>query len=181
MVRTHLLAGRVSVAVLIMVLGSVSVRAADRIETAGSVLDIVLPATAAVVTIAHRDGVGAGQLAVSLGVTVGVTWALKHMINETRPNGGGLSFPSGHTSVSFSSAEFMRRRYGWMYGAPVYALAAFVGYSRVESHQHYVHDVIAGAGIGIASSYVFTKPYKKWTASGKGDTRSFSINVARTW
>ena len=58
-----------------------------------------------------------------------------------------------------SAAEFLRRRYGWEYGVPAYALAGFVGYSRVESREHYPHDVLAGAAIGFISSYVFTRPY----------------------
>ncbi len=162
-------------------MGTTPVCAADRIETAGTVLQFALPAAAAVLTACHRDFAGTRQLAVSIGVTFGVTLALKHVIDETRPNGGHLSFPSGHTSLSFSSAEFVRGRYGWSAGAPAYALAAFVGYSRVESHQHYVHDVLGGAGIGILSSLVFTKPYKRWTASVTGDTRNFSITLTRTW
>jgi membrane-associated phospholipid phosphatase len=56
----------------------------------------------------------------------------------------------------------MRKRYGWEYGAPAYATASFVAYSRVESRKHYPHDMLAGAGIGILSSYIFTKPYKGW-------------------
>ncbi len=32
---------------------------------------------------------------------------------------------------------------------PAYAAASFVAYSRVESREHYPHDVVAGAGIGI--------------------------------
>jgi membrane-associated phospholipid phosphatase len=173
--------GRVSVAVLVMALGSVSVRAADPIQTAGTVLQLVLPATAAALTIGHRDAAGTGQLAMSLGVSESLTLALKYSINETRPNGGHLSFPSGHTSLSFASAEFMRRRYGWTVGAPAYAFAAFVGYSRIESHEHYVHDVLAGAAVGIISSHVFTKPYKKWTASATGDARNFKLALARSW
>ena len=51
----------------------------------------------------------------------------------------------------------MRERYGWGYGVPAYALASFVGYSRVESRQHYAPDVIAGAAIGILSSCLFTR------------------------
>ncbi len=64
---------------------------------------------------------------------------------------------------SFSAAEFMRKRYGWEYGHPAYAAASFVAYSRMEDRDHYPQkDVIFGAAIGIASSYLFTKPYKGW-------------------
>ena len=153
--------------------------AADNIQTAGDVLQFVLPATAAGLTLGYRDGQGALQLGESLGVTLGVTYALKYSINERRPNGGNLSFPSGHTSISFSAAEFMRKRYGWEYGVPAYAAASFVAYSRVESRQHHPQDVVAGAGIGILSSYIFTKPYKGWVVSVEGDTKSFLVRLDR--
>ena len=62
------------------------------------------------------------------------------------------SFPSGHATISFCTAEFLRGRYGWRLGLPAYAAACFVGYSRVESDRHYARDVVAGAVIGIACS-----------------------------
>ena len=109
---------------------------ADGIQTAGDVLQFVLPATAGGLTLGYRDGQGALQLGESLAVTLGVTYALKYSIDERRPNGGSQSFPSGHSSISFSAAEFMRKRYGWEYGVPAYATASFVAYSRVESREH---------------------------------------------
>ena len=65
------------------------------------------------------------------------------------------------------------------YGVPAYAAASFVAYSRVESREHYPRDVVAGAGIGILSSYIFTKPYKGWNASLEGDTKSFALRLNR--
>lgn len=153
--------------------------AADSIQTAGDVLQFVLPATAGGLTLGYLDGEGALQLGESLAVTLGVTYALKYSINERRPNGGSQSFPSGHSSISFCAAEFMRKRYGWEYGVPAYAVASFVAYSRVESREHYAHDVIAGAGIGVLSSYIFTKPYKGWNGSVEGDTKGFAFRISR--
>ena len=155
--------------------------AADSIQTAGDVLLFVLPATAAGLTLGHRDGQGALALGESLTVTLGVTFALKYSIDAKRPNGGGQSFPSSHASISFSAAEFMRKRYGWEYGLPAYAAASFVAYSRVESREHHPQDVVAGAGIGILSSYIFTKPYKGWHVGVEGDTRSFGVRLARSF
>jgi membrane-associated phospholipid phosphatase len=145
--------------------------ATDSIETAGDILQLVLPATAAGLTLGYRDPQGALEFGASAGVTLGVTYGLKYTVNETRPNGSPHSFPSAHTSISFSAAEFMRKRYGWEYGIPAYAAASFVAFSRVESNEHHPRDVIAGAGIGIASSFIFTKPYKGWHVqldAGKG-------------
>src|SRR5207247_9514252 len=98
-----------------------------------------------------------------------------------RRSGGGQSFPSAHTSISFSAAEFMRERYGLEYGVPAYALASFVAYGRVESKQHYAHDVIAGAAIGIASSYIFTKPYRGWQMEIDADTKHWGFRLTRKW
>jgi membrane-associated phospholipid phosphatase len=158
-----------------------SVRAGDSIETAGDALSILLPATAAGLTIGLRDGKGAVQFGESAALTLGVTYALKYAVDEERPNGGSYSFPSGHTSISFSSAEFMRKRYGWMYGAPAYAAAMFVAYSRVESREHYTHDVIAGAIIGFVSSYVFTTPFLGLQIQPDTDGRYWGVRLSGHW
>jgi membrane-associated phospholipid phosphatase len=152
--------------------------AVDKTEDAGSMLQYILPAAAAGLTLVYKDGEGAVQLGESLVVTMGITTALKYAVNEKRPTGGGQSFPSGHTSFSFSAAEFIRERYGWEYGLPAYALASFVGYSRVEANKHYAHDVAAGAAIGILSSYFLTTPYQGWTIGVEGDTKSIGLTLS---
>jgi membrane-associated phospholipid phosphatase len=156
--------------------------AGDPIEAAGTALQYALPATAAGLTLGFRDWPGALQLGASAVTTIAVTEGLKYTVHETRPNGAdNQSFPSGHTSISFSAAEFMRKRYGWEFGVPAYALASFVAYSRVESRNHYPHDVIAGAAIGIASSYIFTRPYKGWNVQAEGDSKYIGIRLSRAW
>lgn len=85
------------------------------------------------------------------------TYTLKYAVDAQRPTGGGQSFPSGHTASAFMGAEFIRKQYGLKWGIPAYATAAWVGYSRVESHNHYWRDVVAGALIGVASNYDFGK------------------------
>lgn len=160
-------------------LDSGPVFAGDGIETAGDILQYAVPVTAAGLTVAHRDGEGALQLGKSLLLSVGVTYALKYSLDAPRPDGGGQSMPSGHTSFAFTGAEFMRKRYGWEYGVPAYAAASFVAYSRVEARRHHARDVVAGAGIGIISSFIFTKPYKGWSLSIEGDTKSFGMRLSR--
>ena len=109
----------------------IDARAADNIRTAGDILQYVLPATAGGLTLGYQDYKGTLQFGESAALTLGATYALKYAVNERRPNGGSGSFPSAHTSISFSAAEFMRKRYGWEYGIPAYAAASFVAYSRV--------------------------------------------------
>jgi len=136
-----------------------SVYGEDTIEKTGSIFQIVLPGTALGYTIYKKDKEGTKQFLKSFITTVGITYALKYSINAKRPNGGEHSFPSGHSSAAFSGASFLQRRYGWKYGLPAYLIASFVAWSRVYTKNHYVHDVVAGALIGIISTYVFTKPY----------------------
>lgn len=101
------------------------------------------------------------QFAAGCAVNAGITFGLKEAIHAKRPNGGSHSFPSGHTSFAFQGAAFITRRYGWKFGIFAMLLACFVGYSRVEANKHWPRDVLAGAVIGIASSYAFTRPYNK--------------------
>jgi membrane-associated phospholipid phosphatase len=158
-----------------------TVCAGDNIQAAGDVLQFVLPASAGALTLGNRDWQGSLQLAESSALTLGVTYGLKYSVNERRPNGGTQSFPSGHSSISFSAAEFMRKRYGWEYGIPAYAAASFVAYSRVESREHYPHDVVAGAAIGIISSYIFTRPYKGWHVELEADGKFYGFSLSHTW
>lgn len=160
---------------------NLQVQAGDSIAAAGDALQFILPATAAGLTLGYRDGPGAVQFGESAILTLGVTYGLKYTVNERRPNGGRESFPSGHSSISFSSAEFMRKRYGWEYGLPAYAAASFVAYSRVEAREHHPHDVIAGAGIGILSSYIFTRPYHGWEIGADADGKYFGFRLSHAW
>ena len=160
---------------------SIDLHAGDGLQLAGDVLQFVLPATAAGLTLGYHDGKGALQFVESAGLTLGVTYGLKSTINDRRPNGGIQSFPSAHTSISFSAAEFMRKRYGWEYGIPAYAAASFVAYSRVEARQHEADDVVTGAAIGIISSYIFTRPYKGWHVQAEADGRYYGIRLSRAW
>ncbi|MDE5808582.1 MAG: phosphatase PAP2 family protein, partial [Muribaculaceae bacterium] len=70
-------------------------------------------------------------------------------------------FPSGHSSISFATAAFVQRRYGWAVGAPAYALSCYVAWGRVFAKKHHWWDVCAGAAIGAGSAYIFTKPFAK--------------------
>ena len=152
---------------------------ADGIKTAGDDLQYGMPAVAALMILYHMDGEGALEFGESGLLALGLTQGLKIAIDERRPNGGSNSFPSGHTSDAFWSAEFMRKRYGWEAGIPAYAAAAFVGYSRVEAKAHYVHDVLAGAAIGIGSSWIFTRPYEDWQVKAELGNGYLGLSLCR--
>jgi membrane-associated phospholipid phosphatase len=62
------------------------------------------------------------------------------------------SFPSGHTMTAFALATGVSDE---VHSLPVtigmYTLATGVGWSRMNDNKHWLTDVVAGAGIGIAS------------------------------
>lgn len=140
---------------------STPVYARDDIELAGDIIQIILPVTAGGMALYKDDQKGAIQFSKAFLTTLGATYALKYSINAERPNGGSHSFPSGHTSAAFSGASFLQKRYGWEYGIPAYVAASFVGWSRIESDNHFIQDVLAGAAIGVISTYIFTDAYQK--------------------
>ncbi len=131
-------------------------------ENAGDIIQIALPISAATGSILYGDYEGLKQFAYSFSSTLATTYALKYSISRERPDGADdHSFPSGHTSASFSAASYIQMRYNWYLGAPAYLLASFVGYSRVRADRHYQSDVYAGAAIATAFSYLFTTKFSK--------------------
>ena len=77
-----------------------------------------------------------------------VTRVLKVSVDRERPDGGGHSFPSGHTSGMFTTAGVLGAHFGWRVALPAYAISGFVGWARVRDDQHWATDVAAGATIG---------------------------------
>ncbi|MDY7396670.1 phosphatase PAP2 family protein [Aureibaculum sp. 2210JD6-5] len=135
------------------------------LEDTGDVLQIALPFAAGITTIIKKDWQGTKQFALSYGTGFIITHSLKKIIRKERPEGRNLydAFPSGHTTSAFSGASFIQRRYGWKYGKWAHVLAALVGVSRMEGPDgwHDIWDVLAGAAVGIGTTYIFTKPYEK--------------------
>ncbi|MBT7608683.1 MAG: phosphatase PAP2 family protein [Bacteriovoracaceae bacterium] len=80
-----------------------------------------------------------------------LTTILKHTIRQRRPGGGQkTSFPSGHTTTAFAFAAVVGSFHDWYYALPAYTIATAVGFQRLTNNNHYLHDVLAGATIGIA-------------------------------
>ena len=129
---------------------------------AGDVLQLALPVAAISSTYYMNDYYGFTSFMKSYISTISTTYLLKEITRKNRPDGTDhRSFPSGHTSSAFAGASFIHFRYSFKYSIPLYLLAAFTGYSRVESGKHYPEDVIAGAGLAIFSSWYFISPYNK--------------------
>ncbi len=80
-----------------------------------------------------------------------VTWTLKNTVRERRPNGEDRkSFPSAHAAMSTAFASVVHAVHGFGWGMLAYGAATYVCFSRMNDGAHYLHDVIAGATIGMS-------------------------------
>ena len=101
------------------------------VKVSGDVILAAMPLATLTGVIIEKDWQGLKQAAFTTATTLGATYILKYSIKKTRPDGSDRhSFPSAHTSITFANAAFLRRRYGWKFGGPAYALATYVGWSR---------------------------------------------------
>ncbi len=102
-----------------------------------------------------EDGIASSLIAAGV-----ISPILKSTVGRRRPSqteatfsrdGGGVSFPSGHTTQAFAVASVIAAHYPsfWVQAA-AYGVAGLVGLSRMEQGAHYASDVLAGALIGVA-------------------------------
>lgn len=132
---------------------------ADWKTDTGDVLQIALPLSALGGTYIADDEEGRWMLVKGFALNTATVHTTKFAVDKWRPAGqNGDSFPSGHTAAAFGGASFIQTRYGYSYGVPAYALATFVGYSRIISENHYADDVLAGASLAMMSNWAFTEP-----------------------
>ena len=91
-----------------------------------------------------------------------VTAGMKATFSRMRPDGSNdVSFPSGHTSMSFMWATVLARNYGLKVGVPAYAVAGYVGASRLQKNAHHMSDIVAGATIGYIVGRTVTRHSRK--------------------
>ncbi len=112
------------------------------------------------------------------GVVALVVNGLKHVIGRPRPrlthSGGwqwwpsldsGLdSFPSGHTSASVAVATVLARALPRLKWVP-FAVAGWVGASRIWRGSHFPSDVVAGMVTGFVVGSIFNGPLRGWGRS----------------
>ena len=167
-----------SLLLAVLVFSSTPVSAKDD----GSVLRTLIPMVAYGSTFHMDDGEGRTQFYKSFFTNIATTYTLKKAISKTRPNGqDNDSFPSGHTSVAFQGAAFIHERYGLKYAAAAYLGASYVGWRRVATDNHFSIDVIAGAALGINSSFIFTKPYKGFVVAPLADNGFYGVTISKQW
>jgi membrane-associated phospholipid phosphatase len=108
-------------------------------------------------------------------VNLAYTEILKVTVRRERPDGSNnQSFPSGHASDGFAWATVFERHYGWKLGAPAYALAATMGYSRLVRDKHYLSDVVAGAALG----YIVGRTVVRVNSKPLGPASEKTLNVS---
>jgi PAP2 superfamily len=81
-----------------------------------------------------------------------VSTALKGIVREPRPYDSSIknSFPSGHSTTAFAFASVVGAEHGAYWGGAAYTLATLVAFSRMNDNRHLLHDVVAGATIGLS-------------------------------
>lgn len=99
----------------------------------------------------------------------GITYSLKRIVDRDRPStkysfidayktSAKHSFPSGHSTVAFSTATSLSINFKkWYVVVPAYLWAGAMGYSRLHLGVHYPSDVLAGAIIGSGSAWLSHK------------------------
>ncbi len=116
------------------------------------------------------------NLVIAIVVTDFITTRMKRSINKKRPGNIKESFPSGHTSLAFTTAGMLYQEFKGT--SPVLAYSGF-GFAtataglRVMKNTHWISDVIMGAGIGILVTeviYLFD-PIIKWNPFLKNDKK----------
>jgi membrane-associated phospholipid phosphatase len=109
----------------------------------------------------------------SFGIMGISTTGIKHVADRNRPDGSNnYSFPSGHTASAFAAAELLNQEYRnvspWISYAG-YTVATLTGALRMYNNRHWLSDVVAGAGVGIASTKIayLIYPHLKKLVIGK--------------
>jgi len=148
-------------------------------------VSVLIPATVTAIGLIDNDRATLKKglyLAESAAAATFITFGMKYSFKRSRPyitnpdlkalgSGNSPSFPSGHTSVAFSSAMSLYLAYPkWYVAVPAFTYAASVGYSRMYLGVHYPSDVLAGAVIGAGSAWLMYKA-NKWLFKKKPTLR----------
>jgi membrane-associated phospholipid phosphatase len=170
--------------VLLLLISPKSKAQNSSVTTAGDIMQFVVPAAALSATLLCKEDEQkpTWQFIKTYGSAIIAAQVMKHIVLKPRPDGtDNYSFPSGHTTSAFAGAAFIQRKYGWSYGIPCYAMASFVGYSRVQAKKHDTWDVLGGATIGIVSAYIFAKPYRESKVGLLFDKSKSSYTIGLTY
>jgi membrane-associated phospholipid phosphatase len=98
-------------------------------------------------------------------LTESIVEPIKLAVQRERPDGSNnLSFPSGHSAITFAAATVIERHLGWRQSILGYAIASYVASSRIHDNVHYLSDVVFGAAIGTIAGRTVTQHGRSyWT------------------
>jgi membrane-associated phospholipid phosphatase len=119
------------------------------------------------------------NIAVANVLSFSIAEVLKRMVKEERPNqSDNLSFPSGHTTLAFTNASLLFYEFkdsNMWYASSGFLFATATGILRIANNKHYTSDVLAGAGIGLASGLIvsYWNPLKSMSFGKKNKTTAF--------
>ena len=132
-------------------------------------ISLALPATLLTIGLIKKDSLFkqnslmiTGSLVASTVVMVGMKWGIGRdrpfitypELDKLAP-AGSPAFPSGHTSMAFSTATSITIAYPkWYVYVPAFMWAGAVGYSRMHLGVHYPSDVLVGAILGSGSAFL---------------------------
>lgn len=102
----------------------------------------------------------------ALAITDAAAYSLKLVVDNHRPNGNGLSFPSAHTASSFCVASCLDEYYGPQVGIPAYIGASLVGWRMMDSGDHWASDVLFGATLGYVVGHSVAANHKPLQFAG---------------
>jgi membrane-associated phospholipid phosphatase len=135
---------------------------ADTEREIGDVLSYAMPVAVLGHELYQGDREGAWQFGTSFVATTLTTEVLKRVTKVERPDRtNDLSFPSGHAARAFSAASYVHRRHGWEYALPAYALATYVGYTRVQADRHRWGDIVGAAAVSTITTWLLVEPKSK--------------------
>ncbi len=114
---------------------------------------------------AHRPEIlrAGGRIAASAVLASALSQATKYLVGRSRPYqdaelrggtfrpfSGRVSFPSGHATAAFAFATALGDATGSTVArVGLYTLATGVAWGRIAESDHWLSDVIAGAGLGV--------------------------------
>ncbi len=107
---------------------------------------------------------------------------IKFATQRERPDGSNhLSFPSGHSAITFATATVIERHLGWRKALLGYAVATYVATSRLHDDQHWLSDVVFGAAVGtVAGRTVVHHASDYWAINPVKVPGGVAVMVTRT-
>lgn len=146
-------------------------------------------------TITERDYRRIFMFYKTLLYTYTITEVVKTVVKRERPNKKDFrSFFSGHSSTTFAAAHFLNKELHYIIDKSnisdettefilkaisstlTYGWASIVAYSRVNDNQHYLTDVLLGAGAGLLISELLHKSMM-WDENSKSKIKIISTTT----